>query len=31
MNKILGVENLHVSFGHGPREVRAGEGVSFDI
>ncbi len=31
MNKILGVENLHVSFGHGPREVRAVEGVSFDI
>ncbi|MGJ3260095.1 MAG: ABC transporter ATP-binding protein [Rhodospirillales bacterium] len=31
MSKILGVENLHVSFGRGPREIRAVEGVSFDI
>ena len=31
MTKILSVENLHVSFGHGQGEVRAVEGVSFDI
>jgi microcin C transport system ATP-binding protein len=31
MSKILSVEDLHVSFGQGPREVKAVEGVSFDI
>lgn len=31
MSKILSVENLHVSFGQGPREVKAVRGVSFDI
>jgi len=31
MSKILSVENLHVSFGQGAREVKAVEGVSFDI
>ncbi len=31
MSKILSVEDLHVSFGQGPREVKAVEGVSFDV
>ncbi len=31
MSKILSVENLHVSFGQGAREVKAVQGVSFDI
>ncbi|MBO6519082.1 MAG: ABC transporter ATP-binding protein [Rhodospirillales bacterium] len=31
MSKILSVENLHVSFGRGEREVKAVQGVSFDI
>ncbi len=31
MSKILSVENLHVSFGQGAREVKAVKGVSFDI
>ena len=31
MSTILKVENLHVSFGRGAREVKAVEGVSFDI
>ena len=31
MSPILSVKDLHVSFGHGAREVRAVEGVSFDI
>ena len=31
MSKILSVENLHVSFGQGDREVKAVKGVSFDI
>ena len=31
MSPILSVKDLHVSFGQGPREVRALEGVSFDI
>lgn len=31
MSKILSVNNLHVSFGRGPREVKAVKGVSFDI
>ena len=31
MSKILRVDNLHVSFGHGAREIKAVEGVSFDI
>lgn len=31
MSKILSVENLHVSFGQGDREVKAVRGVSFDI
>lgn len=31
MSPILKVENLHVSFGRGAREVKAVEGVSFDI
>ena len=31
MSPILKVENLHVSFGRGVREVKAVEGVAFDI
>ncbi len=31
MSTILSVNNLHVSFGRGEREVKAVEGVSFDI
>jgi len=31
MSTILKVDNLHVSFGHGPREVKAVDGVSFEI
>ncbi len=31
MSKILSVDNLHVSFGRGAGEVKAVEGVSFDI
>ena len=31
MSPILSVKDLHVSFGQGPREVRALEGGSFDI
>jgi len=31
MSTILKVENLHVSFGQGAREVKAVEGVSFEV
>ncbi len=31
MTKLLEVRDLHVSFGHGPQEMQAVRGVSFDL